>query len=90
MFLKTFSGVICNSGKEWREQRHVTELGIHHTAAHVHQLVDKEVAHLITAIKQEEEKPFNPNVRVINYSNRTVLLQTNNYLYLCLFCAFLF
>ncbi|XP_059172166.1 cytochrome P450 2J6-like isoform X2 [Physella acuta] len=55
-------GVICNSGKEWRDQRRVTEMGIHHTATHVHQLVDKEVAHLITAIKQEEENPFNPNV----------------------------
>ena len=46
--------MICNSGREWREQRKVTEEGISHTKPHVKPLVTKEVKHLIEAIKDKQ------------------------------------
>ncbi|CAL1535391.1 unnamed protein product [Lymnaea stagnalis] len=55
-------GVICNSGKEWREQRSVTDAGIQHVSPNVSLLVNKEAAHLIKALQQEEGKPFDANV----------------------------
>lgn len=47
-------GVICNSGREWREQRKVTEEGILHTKSHVQPLVTKEAANLVDAIKEKK------------------------------------
>lgn len=55
-------GVICNSGKEWREQRAVTEAGIQHVSPNVNLLVNKEAVHLIKALQQEVGKPLDVNV----------------------------
>ncbi|GFN75576.1 cytochrome p450 [Plakobranchus ocellatus] len=51
-------GVICNSGKEWREQRRTTEAGIRHISPNIAPLVRKESQHLIQALKNEAGKAF--------------------------------
>ncbi|KAH9508659.1 hypothetical protein Btru_049554 [Bulinus truncatus] len=55
-------GTICNSGKEWREQRKVTELGMQHVQPNVSKLVNKEASHLITALKTEDVKAVDVHV----------------------------
>ncbi|KAK3798012.1 hypothetical protein RRG08_034573 [Elysia crispata] len=55
-------GVICNSGKEWREQRKTTEAGIRHISPNIALLVRKESQQLIKALKDEAGKAFDPKV----------------------------
>ena len=47
-------GVICNSGREWRDQRRVTEAGIRHINPNVRVLVKKEALQLVKALNEKE------------------------------------
>lgn len=47
-------GVICNSGREWRDQRRVTEAGIRHISPNVRPLVKKEALQLVKALNEKE------------------------------------
>ncbi|KAI8792403.1 cytochrome P450 2C30 [Biomphalaria glabrata] len=49
-------GVICNSGKEWREQRKVTEAGLEHVKPNSSTFIHREASHLITALRAGEAK----------------------------------
>ncbi|GFR76306.1 cytochrome P450 2J2 [Elysia marginata] len=55
-------GVICNSGKEWREQRKTTELGICNISQNISVLVRKESQQLINTLKDEAGEAFDPKV----------------------------
>lgn len=76
----SFSGVICNSGREWREQRKVTELGLQHVSPNVATLVRKEAAHLVTALKETEGKALDAKV---HYTVFVTLIESFS-----LFCFF--
>jgi len=47
-------GVICNSGREWREQRRVAEAGIRHISPSVKPLVKKEALQLVKALNDKK------------------------------------